>query len=175
MSLENRILRRQKSSTVTGWHLHGSSVYHRNRWHILWHACLSGVTTYPGCSRTESSDGGAAILRQHVFPLEVQADAYILVLQQLETGIFLRTDDRLWWLRVFMIQAVEQCIGNTEVGIQHEFRISVSVFTDTVDSMCPFCPIGSYLFRPKTTDGVSLVLACWSFYCLLCVHHGDVN
>ena len=34
---------------------------------------------------------------------------------------------RLRWLLVFMIQAVDQCIGGTEVGIQHEFRNTVVV------------------------------------------------
>lgn len=53
---------------------------------------------------------GAAILREHVFPLEIQSDAYILVLQQ------------LGWLRVLLTRVVEQCAGSTEPGIQHGFR-----------------------------------------------------
>ena len=68
---------------------------------------------------------GAAVLRQHAFPLEIQADAYLrsgatrrlawprcrpVVLQQ------------LGWIRLFLVDAVDQCIGNIEGGIDHAFQ-----------------------------------------------------
>lgn len=56
---------------------------------------------------------GAAILRQHTYPVEVQVDAFMLTLQQ------------LGHLRLYLLdgdQVVEQCIGNTEHSVNHSHR-----------------------------------------------------
>lgn len=56
---------------------------------------------------------GAAILREHAFPLEVQVDAYLLTLQQ------------IGWLRLFLLdgpEIIHQCLGQTEPGIAHQFQ-----------------------------------------------------
>lgn len=66
--------------------------------------------TFFGTQAYLVSRRGAGALRLHAFPMEVQVDAYLLVLQQ------------LGWLRLFLIDAVHQCKGGTEPSIQHWYR-----------------------------------------------------
>lgn len=66
--------------------------------------------TFFGTQAYLVSRRGAGALRLHAFPMEVQVDAYLLVLQQ------------LGWLRLFLIDAVQQCKGGVESSIQHWYR-----------------------------------------------------
>jgi GR25 family glycosyltransferase involved in LPS biosynthesis len=74
---------------------------------------------------------GAAILRQYAFPLEVQVDAYMLVLQQI--GLL-----RLYLLDDQGGEVVQQCIGSTEPGILHGFRPPQPSISQVFTRHCPY-------------------------------------
>lgn len=69
--------------------------------------------TFFGAHAYLVSRHGAAVLREHAFPMELQVDGYMVVLQQ------------IGWLRLYLVDAVHQCIGGTERGISHGFKVDM--------------------------------------------------